>query len=329
MSWNNHDEAGVKLLHDAGSDWAFYNGGNRWTYGCYMYKAAREFGMKFRVSWHWNAVAGDPYYALDCREDDFAWCNASPDGRLIPSVEFERLREGLDDYRRLITLDRLAREKSDRPAAQAGPLADRRPDEGLPPRPARARRPVPTGRLVPVPQPGGRCDRGAAKVEEGGRSIPSPAGRRCRAAADEGLGTVQPPTLTRPPATLSRRERVEPSPAGRRCRAAADEGQRHGAGRPVPHPQPPRMKRLCSLPDPFEPEANEEAAGDQLDLDAPDLVLLAVEHLSIRVDHHRLLRLDQQMAATMKMQLGMLPRRALGLSLGMSRIASQRESFPA
>ena len=74
--------------------------------------------MKFRVSWHWNAVAGDPYYALDCREDDYAWCNASPDGRLIPSVEFERLREGLDDYRRLITLDRLAREKSDTPAGK-------------------------------------------------------------------------------------------------------------------------------------------------------------------------------------------------------------------
>ena len=60
VSWNDHDEAGVKLLHDAGSDWAFYNGGNRWTYGTYMYKAASEFGMKFRLSWHWNAVAGDP-----------------------------------------------------------------------------------------------------------------------------------------------------------------------------------------------------------------------------------------------------------------------------
>ena len=60
----------------SGSDWAFYNGGNRWTFGTYMYKAAKQFGMKFRLSWHWNAVAGDPYYALDCREDDYAWCNA-------------------------------------------------------------------------------------------------------------------------------------------------------------------------------------------------------------------------------------------------------------
>ena len=153
-SWNDHDEAGVKLLHEAGSDWAFYNGGNRWTYGAYMYKAAKQFGMKFRISWHWNAVAGDPYYALDCREDDYAWCNASPEGELIPSVEFERLREGLDDYRRLLTLARLAREHADSPAAAAA-AADRRPDDGLPPRPARPRRPLSTGGLVGIPPQGG------------------------------------------------------------------------------------------------------------------------------------------------------------------------------
>jgi hypothetical protein len=117
--WNLHDAAAVKLQHGAGSDWAFYNGGNRWTYGIYMYKAAKQHGMKFRVSWHWNAVAGDPYYALDCREDDYAWCNASPDGTLIPAVQFERLREGLGDYRRLVTLARLAKAQPDTPAAAA------------------------------------------------------------------------------------------------------------------------------------------------------------------------------------------------------------------
>jgi hypothetical protein len=118
VAWNDHDEQSVNLLHSLGADWAFYNGGNRWTYGTYMYKAAKKFGMKFRLSWHWNVVAGDPFYALDCREDDFAWCNTSPDGELIPSVEFERLREGLDDYRRLITLARLA-ERNTGTAARA------------------------------------------------------------------------------------------------------------------------------------------------------------------------------------------------------------------
>jgi hypothetical protein len=117
--WNLHDREAVKLLQGAGGDWAFYNGGNRWTYGVYLYKAAKEYGMKFRVSWHWNAAAGDPYYALDCREDDYAWCSAGPDGQLIASVQFERLREGLDDYRRLVTLARLAKEKAGTPAAAA------------------------------------------------------------------------------------------------------------------------------------------------------------------------------------------------------------------
>ena len=102
------------------ADWAFYNGGNRWTFGTYMYKAAKQFDMKFRLSWHWNVVAGDPYYALDCREDDYAWCNASPDGELIPSVHFEQLREGLDDYRRLLTLQQLVQAKPNAPAGRAG-----------------------------------------------------------------------------------------------------------------------------------------------------------------------------------------------------------------
>ena len=79
-----------------------------------MYKAVKQFDMKFRVSWHWNVVAGDPYYALDCREDDYAWCNANADGELIPSVQFERaMRGGLVDYRCMLTLARLAREKHD------------------------------------------------------------------------------------------------------------------------------------------------------------------------------------------------------------------------
>jgi hypothetical protein len=116
---NTHDEAGVNLLHRQGGEWAFYNGGSRWTFGAYLYKAAKEFNVKFRLSWHWNAVAGDPYYALDCREDDTAWANATPDGQLVPSVEFARITAGLDDYRYLLTLARLAKAKAGSPAAQA------------------------------------------------------------------------------------------------------------------------------------------------------------------------------------------------------------------
>lgn len=116
---NSHNEAAVRMLQESGGGWAFYNGGNRWTYGTYMAKAAQQFDMKFRLSWHWNVVAGDPYYALDCREDDYAWCNTNANGMLIPSLHFEReMREGLDDYRYLITVARLAKEKRDPAAAE-------------------------------------------------------------------------------------------------------------------------------------------------------------------------------------------------------------------
>jgi hypothetical protein len=77
--------------------------------------------MKFRLSWHWNACAGDPYYALDCREDDYAWCVTNADMDLIPSIHFERdIREGIDDYRYMLTLARLVKGKPGHPAADAG-----------------------------------------------------------------------------------------------------------------------------------------------------------------------------------------------------------------
>lgn len=115
---NGHDEAAIEAIHAAGSEWAFYNGGNRWTFGTYMRKCARDYGMRYRLSWHWNAAAGDPFYALDCREDDYAWCVANARGELIPTVHFERdVREGLDDYRYLLTLERLLGEKPDHPFA--------------------------------------------------------------------------------------------------------------------------------------------------------------------------------------------------------------------
>jgi hypothetical protein len=115
---NLHDAVSVKDLTSAGGSWAFYNHGNRWTFGNYMYKAVKEYGMKFRLSWHWNIVAGDPYYALDCREDDYAWANSAPDGRLVPWVGFYRNAAGLTDYRYLLTLARLAKEKAGTPAAK-------------------------------------------------------------------------------------------------------------------------------------------------------------------------------------------------------------------
>ena len=118
---NNHDAASIQAIQDAGNQWAFYNGGSRWTFGTYMFKAAHEYGMKFRLSWHWNASAGDPYYALDCREDDYAWCVTNARGELIPTIHFDReIRAGIDDYRYMETLALLLKQHPNHPSAPAG-----------------------------------------------------------------------------------------------------------------------------------------------------------------------------------------------------------------
>jgi len=101
---NLHDQWAIDLLRDNGTAWAFYNGGNRWTFGPYMFMLAQKTQMLFRVAWHWNCNSGNPYYALDGREDDYCWVNIAPDGQLITSIFFERLRCGIVDYRYLLAL---------------------------------------------------------------------------------------------------------------------------------------------------------------------------------------------------------------------------------
>lgn len=132
---NLHDEASINAIkaikaengtksgaedRAEGGNWAFYNGGSRWTFGTYMFKCAQQYGMKFRLDWYWNAAAGDPYYALDCREDDYAWVVTNAQKELIPTLHFEReIREGIDDYRALLTLTRLIKAHPTNPAVPA------------------------------------------------------------------------------------------------------------------------------------------------------------------------------------------------------------------
>ncbi len=114
---DKHTKQSVSMLRKARKDWGYYNDARRFSFGVYLFKAVNEYDLKMRLGWHWNVVLGDPYYPLDCREDDFAWANSSPDGDLVTSVFFEReMHEGLDDYRYLRTLSILAETKNDHDA---------------------------------------------------------------------------------------------------------------------------------------------------------------------------------------------------------------------
>lgn len=117
-SLNIHDEASIRLIHDGGRKFSFYNGGDRWTFGRYMKALVVRHGLAYRVTWHLNVVAGNPYYALDCREDDYCFYNSDQAQMLVPSVTLlGRILPGMNDYRYLTTLQRLIKEKSGSPAA--------------------------------------------------------------------------------------------------------------------------------------------------------------------------------------------------------------------
>ena len=117
---NGHDTNAINLAKSAGNQWAFYNGASRWTYGRYLKSLVTKYQCAARVSWHFNIVAGDPYYALDCREDDYCWYNTDEQQAMVPSMLVMRdILPGLTDYRYLATLQRLLKEKPKHPAAGA------------------------------------------------------------------------------------------------------------------------------------------------------------------------------------------------------------------
>jgi hypothetical protein len=116
-SLNLHDEKSLEVVHEAKNTFSFYNGGTRWTYGRYLKMMVKKHGLALRLSWHYNANSGDPYYALDCREDDYCWYNSDAEGRMVPGAYFlSAIMPGINDYRYLSTLERLIKEKPDHPA---------------------------------------------------------------------------------------------------------------------------------------------------------------------------------------------------------------------
>jgi len=115
---NKHTQKSITELTQNNIQWGFYNQSSRWTFGEYLYKATTRFKLKFRIAWHWNMRLGNPFYALDSREDDYAWVHVNPEGQLMPEVDFMRLAMGLVDYRLFLTLQHLIDENPHHPQAQ-------------------------------------------------------------------------------------------------------------------------------------------------------------------------------------------------------------------
>lgn len=116
-----HDEAALGVVKESGNQFAYYNGGDRWTYGRYMKMLEDRHDLKLRINWHYNVAAGDPYHALDCREDDYCWYNSNARGELIPSLSLlQDMVPGLNDYRYLLTLERELARRPDAPGAAKG-----------------------------------------------------------------------------------------------------------------------------------------------------------------------------------------------------------------
>ena len=105
---NQFDDSALKQIADSKKSFAFYNRPYRDTFGFYLYRLKTTASLGLRLAWNWNQNAGNPYYPFDGREDDYNWCNSTPDGDLMCTVFLDRhIREGLDDYRYALTLDRV------------------------------------------------------------------------------------------------------------------------------------------------------------------------------------------------------------------------------
>jgi len=81
-----HDLGSLQAVARAGNRLSYYNDGNRWTYGRYLKMLVVRHNLELRLAWHFNNTAGDPYYALDCREDDYCWYNTNARQEMVAAA---------------------------------------------------------------------------------------------------------------------------------------------------------------------------------------------------------------------------------------------------
>jgi len=115
---NIHGPRDLDEAERLGKELFIYNQGrSRYSFGLYQWAELRK-GVRGRIQWHLLALHGYQYFDLDGREPDTAMINW---GRttIHPSVDFERLRAGMIDFRLAATLWHLAGERDGAAADEA------------------------------------------------------------------------------------------------------------------------------------------------------------------------------------------------------------------
>ncbi len=110
----------IKKVKAAGKlCWSYGTPTTRFGYGFYAAKA-KELGVGGCIGWIYQVEQGDPYNSLDGREEDHDMAFPAPGGKVINDILFDRIREGVCDYRHMTTLRKLIAAKKDSPAAAEG-----------------------------------------------------------------------------------------------------------------------------------------------------------------------------------------------------------------
>lgn len=104
----------VEMMQKRGLRWGFYNAAigpfnvGRSTFGEGLF-SARWHGATHRLAWHLTLTQNYPYYDLDGRESDAMMIFPRTDGTLEVAMKLEWATQGLEDYRLLLLLQKLAK----------------------------------------------------------------------------------------------------------------------------------------------------------------------------------------------------------------------------
>jgi hypothetical protein len=104
---NEHDRRVMNEGRKLGKDILIYNQGrSRYTFGAYLW-SERAKGVKGFCQWHMFATHGYQFFDLDGREPDDGIIALRTEG-IRPTLDLERVRTGVTDFRYLLTLSNLA-----------------------------------------------------------------------------------------------------------------------------------------------------------------------------------------------------------------------------